>query len=222
MIKNVSAETYLDTPLNIRIPRKGPATEVREVMGWLLGGTGSPIWSIMAAPTEHPNTPQRIHPGDQLTKTQPSSAMPHNQHLTATPQTQTRYKRKQRVYHCLYCPRCHHRSTWDTWAISAENNKYQPQNFRSASALPAIYQGIFDPGNLEIHPLWRINTVGKKREIPKKINDQSENNDQSYYQPNDQSNRLSPKVCPQALKSLSVTASSVLAPEIYRSTEDNG
>ena len=43
MIKNVSAETYLDTPLNIRIPRKGPATEVREVMGWLLGGTGSPI-----------------------------------------------------------------------------------------------------------------------------------------------------------------------------------
>ena len=123
MIKNITARTYLNTPLNIRIPRKGPATEVTEVMGWLLGGTGSPIWSIMAAPTEHPNTPQRIHPGDQLTKTQPSSAMPHNQHLTATPQTQTRYKRKQRVYHCLYCPRCHHRSTWDTWAISAENDK---------------------------------------------------------------------------------------------------
>ena len=135
--------------------------------------------------------------------------MSHDQHLTATPQTHIRYKRKQRVYHyCLYCPRCHHRSTWDTWAISAENTK---SDFHSASALPAIYQGIFDPGNLEIHPLWRINTVGKKREIPKKINDQSENNDQSYYQPNDQSNRLSPKVCPQALKSLSVTASSVLA-----------
>ena len=124
MIKNVTDRTYLNTPVKIHIPRKGPATEVTEWMGWLLGG--SPIWSIMAAPTEHPNTPQRIHPRHQLTETQPStqtSETTHDQHLTATPQTQTRYKRKQRVYHYLYCPRCHHRSTWDTWAFSAEKNK---------------------------------------------------------------------------------------------------
>ena len=44
LIKNVSARTYLNTPLNIRIPRKGPATEVREVMGW--------CWVALAAQSE--------------------------------------------------------------------------------------------------------------------------------------------------------------------------
>ena len=187
----------------------------------VLGGTGSPIWSIMAAPTEHPNTPQRIHPGDQLTKTQPSSAMPHNQHLTATPQTQTRYKRKQRVYHCLYCPRCHHRSTWDTWAISAENDKPAARFSFGLCPVPFI-KGSLIPGILKFIPCEESTPLERSVKFQRKLTTNQKITTNHTTNKTTNQTDFPQSFVPRRSSHYLWQHHPFWRPEIYRSTEDNG
>ena len=165
-----------------------------------------------------PQHPPENTPRHQLTETQ-TSAMPHNQHLTATTQTQIRYKWKQRVCHCRCCPRS---TTAALETLEPSQPKILNQIFiRPQPSLPFI-KGSLIPGILKFIPCEESTPLGRSVKFQRKLTtNQKITTNHTTNQTTNQTD-FPQRFVPRRSSHYLWQHHPFWRPEIYRSTEDNG